>query len=147
MKKQIASLLVLALVGFTGCNPAGTSGGPGASNSNAKKPAIGQADDTFTLGMPTLATSIKQGESKTVSIGINRGKNLNEDVTLKFEELPKGVTIEPSSPVIKHGDMEAKLTVKTAETAALGDFTIKVTGHPTKGADASNEFKLTVDKK
>ena len=105
------------------------------------------AKDSFTLSLPYLSTGLKQGETQTVSIGINRGKTLNEDVTLKFEELPKGVTIEPSSPVIKHGDMEAKLTVKTAETAALGDFTIKVTGHPTKGADASNEFKLTVDKK
>ena len=37
--------------------------------------------------------------------------------------------------------------VTAADEAALGDFTIKVTGHPTKGADASNEFKITVDKK
>jgi len=29
----------------------------------------------------------------------------------------------------------------------LGTFTIKVTGHPAKGVDASNEFKLTVAQK
>jgi hypothetical protein len=29
----------------------------------------------------------------------------------------------------------------------LGDFTVKVTGHPTKGPDATNELKITVAKK
>jgi hypothetical protein len=57
------------------------------------------------------------------------------------------VTLDPASPVIKHGDTEAKITLKAADDAAVGDFTLKVTGHPTKGADAANEFKLTVDKK
>jgi hypothetical protein len=33
------------------------------------------------------------------------------------------------------------------DDASLGDFTIKVTGHPTKGADATNEFKITVAEK
>ena len=57
------------------------------------------------------------------------------------------MTIDSANPVIKHGDTEAKLTFKAADDAALGDFTVKVTGHPTKGADASNEIKITVAKK
>ena len=146
MKTQIAGLLVAALVVFTGCNK-GTPGGPGATNPNAKKPVVGQADETFTLSVPTLSTTVKQGETKTIEIGIKRGKNFDEDVTLKFADAPTGLTIEPASPAIKHGDTVAKLTLKAADNAALGDFTIKVTGHPTKGADASNEFKLTVNKK
>jgi uncharacterized membrane protein len=146
MKTQIAGLLVAALVVFTGCNK-GTPGGPGATNPSAKKPVVGQADETFTLSVPTLSTTVKQGETKTIEIGIKRGKNFDEDVTLKFADAPTGLTIEPASPAIKHGDTVAKLTLKAADNAALGDFTIKVTGHPTKGADASNEFKLTVNKK
>jgi uncharacterized membrane protein len=146
MKTQIVALLVAALVVCTGCNK-GTPGGPGATNPNAKKPVVGQSDDTFTLSVPTLSTTLKQGETKTIAIGIKRGKNLDDDVTLKFADVPTGLTIEPASPAIKHGDTEAKLTLKAADNAALGDFTIKVTGHPTKGADASNEFKLTVAKK
>ncbi|HYV34951.1 MAG TPA: hypothetical protein VE988_04550, partial [Gemmataceae bacterium] len=110
-------------------------------------PVLGQADDTFTLSVPTLATTLKQGETKTASIGIKRGKNFDGDVTIKFAETPKGLAIDPTSPVIKHGDTEAKITLKAAEDAALGDFTIKLTGHPTKGADAANEFKVTVQKK
>jgi uncharacterized membrane protein len=146
MKTQIAGLLVAALVVFTGCNK-GTPGGPGATNPNAKKPVVGQAEETFTLSVPTLSTTVKQGDTKTIEIGIKRGKNVDEDVTLKFADVPTGLTIEPARPVIKRGDTEAKLTLKAADNAALGDFTIKVTGHPTKGADASNEFKLTVSKK
>jgi hypothetical protein len=42
-----------------------------------------------------------------------------------------------------HRDMEAKINLKVADDAALGDFTVKVTGHPTSGADATNEFKMT----
>jgi uncharacterized membrane protein len=146
MKTQIAGLLVAALVAFTGCNK-GTPGGPGATDPNAKKPVVGQANNTFTLSVPTLSTTLKQGETKTIAISINRGKNFDEDVTVKFADVPKGLTIEPASPTIQHGDTEAKLTLKAADNAALGDFTIKVTGHPTKGGDASNELKLTVDKR
>ncbi len=104
-------------------------------------------EETFTLSVPTFSTSVKQGETKAVSIGINRDKSFDQDVTLKFADLPKGVTLDPVSPVIKHGDTEAKLKLTSVDDAPLGDFTIKVTGHPTKGADASHDFKISVDKK
>jgi uncharacterized membrane protein len=144
MKTSIVGLLLSALLAFTGCNNQGTSGGPGASNRSDNKPIVGQADDTFTLDPPSLATKLKQGESKAVAIGINRGKNFDQDVKLKFENLPKGLSIEPSNSVIKHGETEAKLTIKATDDAAVGEFAIKVTGHPAKGPDASNELKVTV---
>jgi hypothetical protein len=48
---------------------------------------------------------------------------------------------------MKHGDAEAQVTLTAASDAALGNFAIKVIGHPAKGADSSNELKLTVAKK
>jgi hypothetical protein len=30
---------------------------------------------------------------------------------------------------------------------ALGDFVVKVTGHPVKGVDATHEFKFAIAKK
>lgn len=146
MKRSFAGFLVLGLAAFMGCDK-GTQGGHVATDASARTPVYGQADDTFNLSVPHLATSLKQGETKAVSVSIKRGKNFDEDVTLKFADLPQGVAIDPASPDIKHGDTEAKLTIKAADDASLGDFTIKVTGHPTKGADASNEFKLTMEKK
>jgi uncharacterized membrane protein len=147
MKNVVTILSVAALVAIVGCNNQGTSGGPGTTNRSDNKPVIGRAEDTFTLDPPNLATQLKQGESKAVAIGINRGKNFDQDVTLKFENLPKGVSIEPAHPVIKHGDTEAKLAIKATDDAAVGEFGIKVTGHPAKGSDASNEFKVAVAKK
>jgi len=146
MKRACALVLIAGLVGFTGCNNKGTQGGPGASHTGDKT-RLGQAEETFSLSMPTFSTKLKQSESKVVDIGIKRGKNFNEDVTLKFSDMPKGVTIEPASSVLKHDDNDVKVTVKAADDAAVGDFTVKVTGHPTKGSDAVNDLKLTVQKK
>lgn len=141
MKRSFVALLVLALalVAFTGCNQ-GTPGGPGAANPSAK------TDETFTLSMPG-STALKQGETKQVLIAIKRGKHFQEDVTLKVDSVPKGVTFTHPSSVIKHGDTEAKVMLTAADDASLGDFTIKVIGHPAKGGDATGELKITVEKK
>jgi hypothetical protein len=147
VKRSIVGLLVAALVAFAGCSNNGTPGGPGATGKDAKKPLYGQADNTFNLSVPGGSTTLQAGEAKDVTIGIKRGKNLDEDVTLTLTDVPTGVTVEPASPVIKRGDTEATFTFKAGDEAPAGDFTVKVTGHPTKGADASNEFKLTVSQK
>jgi hypothetical protein len=149
MKRVFTTAMVFGLVAFTGCNQ-GTPGGPGATNRDDKKTHLGQGENSFSLSMPSmpgLSTKVKQGESKEVTIGIKRGKNFDQDVTLKFDSLPQGVTIDPAAPVIKHSDSDAKVTVKAAGDAALGDFTVKVTGHPKEGPDATNELKIKVEKK
>ncbi len=150
MKRTFVGFALLAtLTVLTGCNQ-GTPGGPGATaptNASGKPPPIGQANDTFNLTVPPFGTSIKQGERKAVSIGIKRGGNFNEDVTLKFAGLPKGVAINPSPALIKHSDESAKLTLIAGENASLGGFSITATGHPLKGADAVVVFKVTVDTK
>jgi len=151
MKSIIAITCGTALIMLTGCN-SGTPGGPGvnkdtSSTSTSNKPVIGHAEETFTLDMPNLATKIKQGETKSINIGIKRGKNMDQDVKLSFDRVPEGVTIEPANPMVLHSDKEASITIKASDMAAIGDFTIKVNGHPNTGPDATNEFKLTVDKK
>jgi hypothetical protein len=105
------------------------------------------AKDSFTLGAPLLSTSIKQGEAQTISIGITRDKNFDQDVTLKFGEMPTGVTLKPSTMVIKNGEPSILVNVTASNDAALGNFVIKVVGHPAKGEEASNEVKLSVVKK
>ncbi len=155
MKNCILASAVLALFGLVGCN-SGTPGGPGVdkaktqeNNSKVSKAehSMRQPDDTFTLTVPTLSTKIKQGEAKEVTIGIKRGKNLDQDVALKLDGLPSGVTADPAAPTIQKSEKEAKITVKAANDAAVGDFTVKVIGHPSQGEDASNTFKLTIAKK
>jgi hypothetical protein len=105
------------------------------------------SEETFTLSVPVVTTTLKQSGTQAIAIGIRRDTNFDQDVTLKFTDVPKGVTFEPTRPVIKHGDTETKFTLRCADDAALGNFAIQVTGFPTKGADASREMKLTVTKK
>ena len=140
MKSLCGGLAVMMLAALTGCTQ-GTPGGPGTTE---KKPAYGQGDDTFNLSVPVLSSSLQQGEQAVATVGILRAKNFDEDVALTFADMPKGVTFTPASPVIKHGDTDAKITFKAGEEAPLGNFTVHVTGHPTKGTDAQVQFKLTV---
>ena len=146
MKRIAASLLLPIVLVLTGCNQ-GSPGGPGADNMTNKRPAVGQVSNSFNLNPPMMQTTLKQGETKIVSLGIKRGADFDQDVSIKFSELPKGMKIDPSSPVIKHGEEEAKLTVMETTDAALGDFQIVVTGHPSKGADAIVILKLGVNAK
>lgn len=128
-----------------GCDKSGTPGGPGATDSKSKTPAYGQADNTFNL--TASAISLKQGDASAGTIGIKRGTDFDQSVTLAFEDLPKGVVLEPTAPVILSKGTDAKFTLKAGDDASLGDFTIKVIGHPSKGGDATEQFKLTVSKK
>ena len=150
MKKSFAVLLSTMAVMVIGCNQDSRPGGPGAattpstSGTTVNRPTYGEAERTFELSVPTLSTRLAQGETKAIAIGVSRGKNFDEDVTLKVDGVPQGITVNPASSAIKHGDKEAKLTLHAAPDAALGEFTIDVEGHPTKGADASTKLKLTV---
>lgn len=150
MKKVIFAVAMAALVAFTGCNNS-TPGGSGTKDkekdNRSIKDRVGTSKDTFKLSLPTLSTSLKQGESKEVTIGISRGTNFDEDVTLKFDGLPSGVTLDPAAPVIKKSDKDARISFKAKDEAAVGDFTVKVTGHPASGDDAYGEMKVTVASK
>jgi len=143
MKTLVASSLALMLAILTGCSQ-GTPGGPGTTDKDSEKPLYGQEDNTFNLSVPRTSTSLQQGEQLETAIGIKRAKNFDQDVTLKFAEIPKGVTIEPASPVISSSGTEAAITFKAEDEAPVGDYNVQVTGHPTKGGDAQIEFKLTI---
>ncbi len=143
MRVIISTFAIGAMITFASCDK-GTSGGPGASDPPAKEGIFGQTDNTFSLDTPMMATKLTQGESKTLSISIERGKNFSEDVSLKLSGLPEGVTLDPGGALINHGDKDAQLKLNAADDAALGDFQVEVTGHPTKGADAVAELNITV---
>lgn len=123
--------------------PAPSSEAPYSTN----KPVIGEADNTFTLSVPTLSTTLKQGETETVAIGIRRGDGFDENVTLNLSNLPTGVTADPAAPMISKGEEEANVSLTAGADAALGDFTINVTGAPdASGTQATSELKITVEK-
>jgi hypothetical protein len=143
MRSLYLALLIGAFVAFTGCNQ-GTPGGDSGQN----KPVLGgPAKGQFTVVPPTLGVTVKQGDTKTGTFSIHKGEGFGEDVTLKFDDLPKGVTTDPVSPMIKSSDKEINVTFKAEPDATEGKKEVKVVGHPTKGEDAVNKFTLTVEKK
>lgn len=146
MRHIVTALFLGALVAAFGCNK-NTSGGPGANLPSSDQATVGQTEDTFSLDTPMMSTKLAQGEAVALTIGITRGDNIDEDVSLVFNDLPEGVTIDPASPTIMRSDTDAKVTLKAADDASLGDFTVKVMGHPTKGPDATSDLKITVNEK
>ena len=175
-KYAAAVAAVCSLAASFGCE-GGTSGGPGATppptvnsttgadrdtrstdpnstnstathaNSSAPNATITQPADSFSMNVPNLATSLKQGETKQVSISLRRGEGFTQNVSLSFAGLPTGVMIDPATVNVKADEAEAKFSVVAAETAALGDATITVTGHPETGKDSTNTFKISIEKK
>src|SRR5438552_3289813 len=104
-----AILAVFGAIGAVGCGT-GSPGGPGASNkARDNTPQIVTNENTFTLSVPTIQNRIKQGEINQYTISINRGKNFEQDVRIKLEGLPRGVTTDPAEPVIKHSEKEVKI--------------------------------------
>ncbi len=150
MRALLATLATAGLLTLAGCT--GTPGGPGvpstAGTGSSPKFQIGPEENTFRISAgPIFGEGIKQGEQKVDSISISRGKNFDQDVTLKFENVPSGVSVSPASPVIKKSENKVEITLKATDEAALGTHTIKVLGHPSTGADATADLKVTVHKK
>jgi hypothetical protein len=154
MKKEVSALFAALVIAAAGCNQ-GNPGGPGAqrettthpstgTTTTTNKPISGESDKTFTVSVPTLATSLDQGEDKDVTIGVRRGRNFDEDVTVELTGLPEGVTAEPAKFMINKSEQDVTVKMHADANAAVGDFTVKVTGHPAQGLDASNDLKLNV---
>jgi uncharacterized membrane protein len=143
MKNLITGVAITMLAITCGCN----QGTPGGLGTTGEQPFYGQADNTFNLSVPVMSSSLQQGEQAAATVGINRAKNFDDDVTLSFAALPTGVTVEPIAPEIPRGRTEATVTFKAEDEAPLGDYVVKITGHPTEGSDAQIDFKLTVTAK
>jgi uncharacterized membrane protein len=151
MKALFKGALGTALLLMAGCDNSNNynnhPGGPGAPRTSEAPRVLGQNENSISLSVPSLSTKIKQGETKTISIAIKRGKNFDQDVKLGFSGAPKGLTVEPSAHSIRSADNEVNVTMRAADDAPLGDFTIKVTGTPAQGPAAEADLKVTIAKK
>jgi uncharacterized membrane protein len=148
MRFHLSLLSTVGLIVLVGCNES-PPGGPGAAQNTSRASRVGLTTpaETFRLEAPTLATSIKQGESKTVTIKVTRGKNFEQDLNLDFSEAPHGVKVTPKSHTLKASDSEDEVTIEAAKDAALGKHTITITGKPaTSGASTSVTLDIEVKK-
>jgi uncharacterized membrane protein len=130
MKTAIAMVMSLFVMGVLGCTSprgGGISGGEG-----------------FTIGTPTFDTKIKQGETESVTITLNRGEYFKRDVTLEIKA-SKGITVEPTQAMVKGSEKpDVNLRVTAAKDANLGEYKIFVKGTPATGEATSTEITVKV---
>jgi|GEM_PF-385010 len=135
MKKVFATTLLLTLV--LSVVSSGTNSDKGGN--------IGKGEG-FKISVPTFDTNVKQGETQNVTVSVDRGESFKQDVTLKITlSKGEGISFDPSKVVVKAGDKaEAQFMISVPKNAALGEYTISVTGTPTTGEPTSVEFTVNV---
>jgi uncharacterized membrane protein len=139
MKKVIAFTIVVALVlaAVSGCEDKPKGGPKGGS--------VGKGE-SFNIDVPTFDTKIKQGETQSVTISLERGESFKQDVTLEIKLVNgKGITFNPAKVLVKAGDKpDVQIQVSAAKDAAISEYRVSVMGTPKTGEPASTEFNVKV---
>lgn len=98
----------------------------------------------FTIGTPMLTQQVKQGETESVTITLNRGKYFKRDVALEISASP-GISVEPTRAVVKGNEKpDVHLRVTAPKNANLGEYKIFVKGIPETGEATSTEIRVKV---
>jgi len=126
----LAACAVLALV--SGCNT-----GKGTDKAGTKTLKVTVAS----------SQSMTQGKTDDVEASVSRSSGFDDPVTITFENLPPGVTVQNPDKVIAKSESKATYTLKATDDAKpVSDHEVKVHA---KSADvvADTSFKLTVKAK
>lgn len=130
MKTVIATMMSLSLMVVLGCQ---SPRGGGMSG-----------DEGFKIGTPTFTTKIKQGDTESVTVSVNRGKQFKRDVTLDIST-SKGISVEPAHVLVRGSEKpDVALRIAASKDADLGEYKIFVTGTPEIGEATSTELKVMV---
>jgi len=121
----LTGIVVILLGGAAGCNKTGTP--------------------RLTLKDPGNHT-LTRGKATEVKISVSR-ENYRDPVTIKFEDLPKGVTVKDTDTKIATEKDSGTFNLEAAGDAPTGDYTAKVTATGTGDLKDSKTFKLTVQDK
>jgi uncharacterized membrane protein len=132
MKKVIMIAVTLALATVLGCYSSSEKGGSVVKG------------EGFKIAVPTFDIEIKQGETQSVTISLDRGESFKQDVKLAIKAA-KGISVEPTEVMIKGSDKpEVALRITVPKDAALGVYSISVKGTPKTGEPASTAFNVKV---
>jgi len=129
------SLAALVAVLTVGCNKSQEGGTPGTSSS-------------FTISAPsaTLPTTIKQNNSESVKLTLNRGKDFKQNVKLGVTSPSDKVKAELNKTSLTAADPgEVVLKVTVDPDAPLGEHILKVTGTPEGGTPTNVDVKIKIE--
>jgi uncharacterized membrane protein len=114
--------------------------------SDSDKGGSAAKGEGFKIAVPTFDTKIKQGETQSVAISLEKGESFKQDVTLEIKLFKgKGLTFEPAKIVIKASDApDVQIMITALKEANLGEYKVSVTGTPTTGEPTTTEFNVKV---
>jgi hypothetical protein len=140
MKLVMTFVTIAALALMAGCKDKSSAGGGSDKNDQFKI----SVKDTFKQG-----EDFKPGETKKITINIERGKEFKEPVKLFTEEkdLPKGVKVTFDPAEVKGDKSTSEMTVEVHEKdAPMGKQTITVHAKPEKGEATKLAVELNIKK-
>jgi len=128
--------------GSAGTGGSGTTGGTGRTE-DTEKPKEAKLE----LEQPKDVT-IKQGGEATIDLKVMR-TNTEENLAVKFDNLPKGITMKEAKAEIPGDKSEATFTFKAADDTKTGttDKASVTVTDATGKLKPSRTFKLVVEKK
>ena len=134
MKTALILVMTLVLTSVIGCHSMSHRGGGAAK------------DEGFTIGVPGfgMGTHIKQGDTESVTLSVNRGDRFKRDVKLDILAA-EGISVDPTRVTVKASDPpDVQLRITAPKDAALGDYTVTVTGTPESGQRTNVDFTVKV---
>ncbi len=132
-------IVAIALTSFAiapaGCNKSPEGGAPGT-------------DDSFKLASGlSVPSPIKQGDTESLKVSLERGKNFHKSVRLEAKA-PDKIHVSVDRNLVKDGESpDVNVRVHPAEEAAPGDYKVTVTGTPDNGSPTNLELTVKVVKK
>lgn len=125
MKTLIALILTLTVMSISGC---GNKVGSDISKGDGFK--ITPPASSTRINIPTFRTSIKRGETRDVTVTVDRNENFYQDVYLEVK-VPACISIHPTTAVIKAADKpDVKLRIRVHRDAPIGKYEIFILGTP-----------------
>lgn len=142
MKRSTAlwSALGLAVALAAGCQET-TSTGPATTQTSTGKPAVKK----LTV-MASETQNIARGDTDKVLVTIDRD-NFNEPVTIRLNDLPRGVELVGGPAVIPADSNTATLEIKASDDAEVGEHHVQIDATAPGLAENLQTFKLTVTDK
>jgi hypothetical protein len=162
MRAYLFVLVGTTLLAFVGChNYDSPKGGPGKegkekttttvetgpSGTEVRKETTIRPDEDTSFKIHNPGTvSLRQGESKAVTVALDRGRKFTQPVTVTLRP-DAGITVTPDKATIAGGDSKTEFMVAAGAAATVGSHSVEITGTPTTGDQTSLKFAVEVKEK
>ncbi len=134
MKSLIVGTLAVAVLTLGGCS----------LNRSEVGGEVSSPDSNFRMSAPLMETSVRQGEVRTVTVSLNRGRSFTQDVNLTIEE-PRGLSIEPNDITVRSSDrQDVQLVITADEDAPIAVHQVEVQAEPETGKTTWVQFPVRV---